>query len=297
MNIAFGAVIIVALLYPGILFRLLYLRGVDLIAVFRSADQGQLKKNRIQYYRDVSKSKFRIFGQAVWEQVIASLLPALVVHTLTIQLVSGFGRWYRHLPDYGLLYRILVADKLTDQAVGQLADSVPRFVGYFFAMLLVAGVLGIVSRQVVRRFYVDLSIKMLRFSSDWDYLLSGRVLGKSEQTLDVVWIHVLSETKEQSIIYDGFLWDYELSDSNGLDKIILFNVSKRSVHKQIRGFKHQQTGKLMSPAGEESVNREEFSYHDVEEIDEQLIVFPYSQVKNLTITYVDLNEVSAATEP
>ena len=40
------------------------------------------------------------------------------------------------------------------------------------------------------------------------------------------------------------------------------------------------------------MNREAFSYDESEEINEQLVVFPYSQLKNLTITYVDLDEVN-----
>ena len=292
MNIAFGAVVIIALLYPGVLFRVVYLRGIDIAGIVQPPTDSQLTKGQIQFNRNVSKSKFRIFGQAVWEQVIASLLPAFFVHIVTIQLVSGFGGWSSNLPDYGLLYRILVADKLDNGSIEQITASLSRFVGYFLAVLVVASGIGSMGRLLVKRYYIDLPIKLLRFSGDWDYLLSGRILGRSERTLDVIWIHVLSETKEQSIIYDGFLWDYELTDSNGLDRIILFNVSKRFIRKESSGFKHQQEGKLMRPAGEQYVNREEFTYDESEEINEQLVVFPYSQVKNLTVTYVDLDEVT-----
>lgn len=292
MNIAFGAVVIIALLYPGVLFRVLYVRGFDVRSVFRSSGDAPLGRGQIQYNRNVSKSKFRIFGQAVWEQVIASLLPAFFIHLLTIQLVSGFGYWERNVPNYGLIYRILVADKLDDASIDQITGSLPRFVGYFLSVLIVASGVGSLSRALIKRYHIDLSIKLLRFSSDWDYLLSGRILGKSEKTLDVIWIHVLSETKEQSIIYDGFLWDYELSDSNGLDRIILFNVSKRFIHKEVSGFKYQKGANFVSPSGEQFVNREEFSYDESEEISEQLVVFPYNQLKNLTITYVDLDEIN-----
>ncbi|MBO0930464.1 hypothetical protein [Fibrella aquatilis] len=294
MNIAFGAVVIVALLYPGVLFRVLYVRGFDVKGIFGASATVPLGKGQIQFNRNVSKSKFRIFGQAIWEQVIASLLPAFFVHLLTIQLVSGFGHWRVSVPDYGLVYRILVADRLDAAAIEQVTDSLPRFIGYFLALLVVASSIGAVCRTVVKRYYIDLFIKLLRFSSDWDYLLSGRILGKAEKTLDVIWIHVLSETKEQSIIYDGFLWDYELSDNNGLDRIILFNVSKRFIHKEISGFKYQQSANFDSPLGEKFSNKEAFSYDESEEINEQLVVFPYGQLKNLTITYVDLAEVIPA---
>ena len=265
MNAVFGALLIVVLIYPGIIARLAYISGIGRLNQQPVSPGVSAASPLAGFSANVSRNKFRIFRQAVWEQIIASLLPALFVHLATLLVLQLL--WFTPRPGFLLIYKILSSSPLSTLEFEQTAKSLIWFLAYFLGTLLVAMGLGLLFRAAVRRLYLDLRIRLLRFSNDWDYLLSGRVLGAGEKTLDLIWIYALCETKEQTIIYDGYLRDYELSEAtDGLDRLVLYDVSKRAFSKRIVSAKQTVVAGPTIPASETGQNDKSFQYEKVTDI-------------------------------
>lgn len=286
MNIAFSAVLIVLVIYPGILLRVVYVKGVALFMPFglKSNAEGASNSGLRRY---ANKNKFRFLRQGVWEQIIASILPAFFIHGLALGLTSWLGRE----PDPVIIYKVLTSQVLEQPEIKIVTASLPWFTSYFLITLLIPVVVATVLRFVVFQYNLDQRFDLLKFSNEWYYLLSGRVLQRSsnpipsvdtETEADLILIHALVETKEQSVVYNGFLWEYELTETNdGLDRIVLFEVSRRDMAKLILPLDTDDTAK-----------RELFELTESREIDEDLLILPFTQIKNLTITYVDLRRLT-----
>ena len=277
MNVVLSALVIILLLYPGIFFRSIYFRG-------RKAD-------------GVYRLKVNILRQPVWEQITASLVPALLIHFLCIVTTTLLNYLVDKQIDYRFLYAFLRNDSLPPAV--NLNGYLLNFFAYLCFAFTIAIVTGMMARTVVSNRRLDTKIPLLRFSNEWFYWLTGRILESDEKgqsrVVDLIAVHVLAETKENTIVYDGFLYDFVLSDlNNGLDRIVLVNASKSIYKKTARSSKQAVRMGIEQNTEENTLQSEYYERLEKREIQQEYLIIPYAQVRNLTITYIDL---ATLTEP
>lgn len=101
-------------------------------------------------------------------------------------------------------------------------------------MTLVAILLGVCLRLVVRYFSLDSRFEFLKFPNKWHYLFTGEYLNnedngwKYHQNIDFIKVDVLMNLGQETIIYSGKLEDYFLKTGGGLDRIIIKYPSKKT---------------------------------------------------------------------
>jgi hypothetical protein len=256
MNIALGAVLILLLLFPGILLRFAYLGG------------PYSRKN---------------LQTSLVDELLLSLIPAIVLQT------TGF--WFveyviRQDIDLGLLYQLITGPSPAfPQPIDfqRIEAALIFFSLYHLALFAIAVFLGRGIRQLVTRYNWDIRYHSLRFNNEWYYLLSGRIVdfpdmpGDSD-SIDLVLVDVLTETKEGSYLYCGVLQKYYLSPTQGLDRIYLSNVYRRLL-------KDDRTDQPADFAAKESDAR----YYTMPG---DLFVIPFAQIRNLNVTYYTLTEIA-----
>ena len=84
--------------------------------------------------------------------------------------------------------------------------------------------------------------------------------------VDFVWVDLMVQVNEGTIIYTGVLNDYVLSKENGLDRIYLSEVVRRYL-----GDDH---------------NKKRLEY----EMPGNFMVFPFDKVLNMNLTYYQIEE-------
>jgi len=94
------------------------------------------------------------------------------------------------------------------------------------AALVVGGTL----HGIVRFCQLDLRWERLRFNNEWHYLFSGEAwLYETDQATDIdfVFVSVVVEQGDDSILYWGLLSDYVFDRTGALDKIVLTDAQRR----------------------------------------------------------------------
>jgi hypothetical protein len=278
MNLVFGSLFLFILISPGLLFRFAYLQG------------------------SYAKLSFKV---SAVDEILWALIPAFLFHFI--------GLWYvehiLHIPvRLDLIYE-LVTGKETDFIF--VKSSLTTFIIYMAALLKGGAILGFLSRVIVRKLRFDLYWKFLRFGNEWYYLLSGEMLNlperesnerwytstvtyfrkvfKPKAQVELIQVDAVIKSSEGDLIYSGILKDYFLSKDNGLDRIYLSNVYRRS-------FKNDLQDEEKNPG---------FLARDTDEryyaMPGDFFVITYDKIQNLNITYylqdTTVEEVSDESSP
>ncbi len=170
------------------------------------------------------------------------------------QLVIGASQPLYH-PDFQLIER-----------------SIGPFLAYNLGLFSASLVLGYSVRRVVELLEWDIRFHGLRFNNDWYYLLSGHNKPGLVGKIEYIMVDTLVETKEGSYIYCGVLKEFFLS-KDGLDRICLTEVSRRKLIND-----QPQTDKPSSRDADER-------YY---QMPGDMFVIPYSQMKNINLSYYRL---------
>jgi len=247
MNIAIGALILLLLVFPGILFRFGYLNG------------PYSRKN---------------FQTSITDEIVLSLIPAFLIQSTAYIIIE---QWFGYDINLSLLFRMIADIKLIDPPeYNNIEHALVWFSVYNIITCIFGFLAGKVFRNMVYRFDWDIKFHSLRFNNEWYYLLSGRILdfphntGNSKE-IDFVRVDVLCESKDNTIIYCGILREFYLSKTEGLDRIYLTNVYRRKLEAD-------SPRELNVPLENEFDNRYYKMPGDV-------FIIPYSQVKNINISY------------
>lgn len=159
MNIAFSAVLIFALLLPGLIFLSAYRNG---IRSWISPDGGD------SLARDIA----------------GALIVAIVLHSTWIGLASQIG----YTIDFQSVLVFLTGYSeekagLFAKAIQSAANSSKQLAIYFLTLYCGAAALGFLLHSLVLRFRLDGRIPLLRHRNQWSHLLSGRLswFGELEQ--------------------------------------------------------------------------------------------------------------------
>jgi hypothetical protein len=203
MNLILGSILLFILISPGLIFRYSYLQGT------------------------YSKQTFKI---SAVDEIFWAVIPAFVFQLAGILVIIHFTIYQVRLDQ---LYQILTgADSEID--FNFILGSLPVFLLYILILIIIAAVLGLSARFMVRKLHLDLRYPFLKVNNEWYYLFSGEILdlldtpGESKN-VEMIQIDVLVSTGDGTMVYSGTLENYFLSKDNGLDRIYLSNVYRRKM--------------------------------------------------------------------
>lgn len=252
MNIAIGALVLLLLIFPGILFRYAYLSG------------PYSRKN---------------FQSSLSDEVVLSLIPAFLIQTLSYGILE-------------LIFKVNVDVSLVIRLVSQVSsvssaefDTIESSILFFSVYNIVTCSFGFLSGKLFRNFVAknnwDIKYHSLRFNNEWYYLLSGRIIdfpgnAGDSRNINMVRVDVLSESQGNTIIYSGILREFYLSKADGLDRIYLTNVYRRKLI-------DDSPRELTAPIEQEFDDR----YY---KMPGDIFVIPYQQIRNINITYYIIEE-------
>ncbi len=244
MNIALSTVFIFLVLLPGIVFRKFY------------------------YTEEFSKQYFK---QNFFSVFFSSFVPSALIHILLSGVVGIFG----YIVRLDLIGQMLTAKDFPENAFSNLQDNRIEVASYFIASVLIGLISGYFSKKIVRHFLWDTKYKLFRFRNAWHYIFSGEffdfprasfdLLEDEVENIDFVYVDALIESPEGSIIYDGALVDYELSNDGGLESITLKNAQRRMMN-----------------------DDDKKNYYD---IPGHILIIPYKSIINLNFSYYRLREI------
>lgn len=247
MNIAFSTILLFIFLLPGLSFR------------------------RFYYSDEFSKEYFK---QTFLEVFLTAFVPSIILQTLWYYLVQLIG----YQVDLILIGKI-ITNSVTSEYLLSLKNDFDEVVLYNLTLFLFSAAFGYYSKKGIRVRKLDRKYKMFRFQNAWHYILKGeffdfpRAAFDLEQDdvedIEVVFIDAVVETTEGSIIYDGLLVDYELSNKGGLDTISLKEVNRRYLKA-------------------DSQNTEEKNPNRYYNIPGHILVLKYEEILNLNFSYYKL---------
>lgn len=250
MNIAFSTLLLFFLLIPGILFRKFY------------------------YSEEFSKEYFK---ETFFGVFIATFLPSVIFQITWYFLVMILNFEVD-------LYTVadIISQKPDKNSFINLKNNSLNIIVYNITMFISAIVLGYSLKQTVRRYKWDRKFKFFRFQNSWHYILKGEFFDfpranmslekDTVEDIEFVFIDAIVEINNECYLYDGILVDYELSSDGGLKNISLTKAVRRKINDDsviIDGIK--------------SDNSE--NYYPIKG---HVLLFKYSEIKNLNFTYYTL---------
>lgn len=252
MNIAIGALVLLLLIFPGILFRYAYLSG------------PYSRKN---------------FQSSLSDEIVLSLIPAFFIQTVTYLLCELV---LKINIDISLLMRLVSQVSMIEKSEFEIIeDSILLFLVYNIITCSFGFLSGKIFRNLVAKNSWDIKFHSLRFNNEWYYLLSGRIIdfrnnARNSKKINMVRVDVLTESQGTTIIYSGILREFYLSKADGLDRIFLTNVYRRKLV-------DDSPRELTAPVEEEFDER----YY---KMPGDIFVIPYHQIRNINITYYVIEE-------
>lgn len=212
MNIALSAVIISILLIPPVVFYLSLYIG--------------------RFPRAIPK--FSLF-----EGILASAVVSLLIHAVAISFISGDIR-------FNILIKLLGGDlKNIENTINnnEVKQAVTDFACYNLILLLVMIVLGRVARYLLVYTGLHTSNQIFNLYNKWWYFFNGYYAETAE--FDLVFVDAVVDTKDGTIIYSGFLVNFE-TKSGELDRIYL----KDAVRREFKKYASDDSTQLINEPGE-----------------------------------------------
>jgi hypothetical protein len=254
LNFAFGVVLILFLLTPGIIFRIAFLKG--------------------PYAR-------KYFRQSVADEVFYSLVPAVLFQLIGLICISQ-----NYIIDYETLFYLLTNPPRNEHQIDFkiIQSSLPNFALYNFSLISASYILGYLLRKAISFLRLDVYLSFLKLNNEWYYILKGKILDTwddpyASNAIDFIQIDLLVENGNNMFIYSGILEEFYLSENNGLDRLVLYNVYRRTLENDLPDDLKKQSSILDKGTDERYYNMPGDSF-----------VVPYSEIKNMNITYLTLTK-------
>ena len=202
MNLAFPALFVLLLLLPGILLSYSYRRGF-----FRRSPitLGPIK-----------------------DEIGRGIVLAVFVHLVALCLSWLGGGWVPKVEAF-----LAVFADIGEVTPDTTAEEITSGFWYLITTNAAALVVGLVGHSIVRYWELDLQWERLRFNNEWHYLFSGEARKfprERKAGVDFVFVSVVVEQGEDSILYWGFLSYYFFDRAGTLDKIVLTDAQRRFLH-------------------------------------------------------------------
>ena len=133
----------------------------------------------------------------------------------------------------------------------------------------------------------------MQVSNEWDILFSGRILSDkdTQKKIEFIQIDAVVESSEGDIIYCGLLKEFRLNKTQGLDKIYLFPVYRRMLNQDLSkptGGETYNVTTTASPIYDTPIERFTSKGSDQRyyQMPGHYFIIPYSQIKNINVTYL-----------
>ncbi|MBL0741719.1 hypothetical protein [Chryseolinea lacunae] len=205
----------------------------------------------------------------ILDEVFWALFPSIIMHFLAYALLVGLERVFSFTFDL----KQLLSMALLQETGRQYADIFVSYLYYCTFVMSVSFFAGHASRKIIRGLKFDRKFKLFRFSNEWHYLLSGEFLDFPEvpdhpEQVSFKLVNALVSTGNQQVIYIGELIHFTLSDSGGLENIVLKDAKRRLLQDDLL---------------------ERNRYY---EIPGRYITIPYKTIVNINVRYFYLEEVT-----
>jgi hypothetical protein len=294
MNLALGVLVIFLIAIPGIVFRLTYLSS--------------------PYSR-------RTINTTAIDEIFNSLIPAFIFHALFILILEYCGKKV----DFQFIYNLLIGNS-NAKNIDELNDYLGSFLLYILANTIVNFGFAWTLRYLVLKYKWYKALSFLTIYNRWYAILKPEPGDNGNIS---VWLDLLVETKDASIIYRGFLTDFWLDKDGGIRELHFENVRRRvfkndeglgtpnaalntladegqkGIVPVAPGVNQQLTPpetnaeSTTSSTSEESAT-EELAPEEIQEIDNRYYYIPgehfiikYEDVLNMNITYYEEELISA----
>lgn len=243
MNFALGTVLILLIVFPGVAFRESFYSG----------------KYSRKYLR-----------KTIVDDLIWALVPSFFIHIVFITLSFAV---FPKGPDFVQLGKLIANSENFDSVSGGFSyvqDNFLYFVFYNILALAFGFIGGLLSNKLVLFARLDRRFTLLRFSNQWEYLMTGKCLDfpsyeGSSDYVDYVFVDVLTKANEKSIIYVGRLEEYYLGEQGKLDSLVLSSPKRR----------------LLEEDDNKAIETSEKYYS----IPSDLFIIPFSDIVNINLRY------------
>lgn len=254
MNLAPGVLVIFIIAIPGIVFRLTYLSS--------------------PYSR-------RTINTTAIDEIFNSLIPAFIFHALFILILEFCGKKI----DFQFIYNLLIGNS-TAKNVDELNSYLGGFLCYILLNTLVNFGAAWLLRYWVLRYKWYERFTFLTIYNRWYPILKPEA---TENGKISVWLDVLLETRDGSILYRGFLTDFWLDKSGGIKELHFENVRRRAFKQDIEEIKidTEATGDEPTEQGIQDVDKRYYY------IPGERFIIKYEDVRNMNVTYYEEELVDA----
>jgi hypothetical protein len=269
MSLAVGFLIIFLLAVPGIVFRVTYLS---------------------------SPYSKRNINTTALEEIYSSLIPAFIFHSISVLFLGILG----FNIDFQFIFNLLIANNAA-RDINKLNGYLSAFLLYMFINTVINFVFALLLRRLVLSRNLYKKYPVLSIYNKWYDILKPKSTGSQPIS---VWLDVLLETKNDMLIYRGFLTDFWLDKDGGIKELHMEDVRRRVLSRDEKAdpgyINDTAIGRVVnSNANQASVidesNKEVpsvFESEISEEIDEryyhipgEIFIIKYQDVKNMNITY------------
>jgi hypothetical protein len=223
MNIALGALIILLLLLPALFFRL----GIFMVR----GSVGPTAKGADKFSRELVKKNFiNILSKLNFSETLFffSIVP-LFLHVASLWVLSLF----RCQVDYDQLLNVFSSGVSIIRGDNNFPHELIGFLIYNIIEALIGFLLGWLFTYVIMS-KPDI-LRSLAGDNVWFKLFTGLLLKEEiREKVDNILVDVLSETKEATVIYSGFLEKFDVNESKQLEYITLNTATRRDVRQGLQ---------------------------------------------------------------
>jgi hypothetical protein len=256
MSLLLSSVLLFILVAPGLIFRFSYLQGT---------------------YAKVS------FKVSAIDEIFWALIPALFFQLTAVLMLENIFSFSIRID---IVYQLINGDSASGMDFQQIRRGFFPFLVYTAALIGISAASGRLVRFLIRHFKLDIRYRFFRLNNEWHYLFSGEILDfpgvpGDSRNIEIIQIDLLANTSEGSIIYSGILQDYFLSKDNGLDRIYLSHVYRRSLKDDL------------SHSDRTGAQQLDERYY---QMPGELFVIQYDQIINMNVTYHRFSLESEAAE-
>jgi len=277
MSLALGTLMILLLLLPALFFRI----GITALS---SRSFTQLK-NRISFPNALARRNLLfLLSKLNFSETLffLSIIP-IGIHCISLCVLQWFGKEI----DFMLLFNVLSSQKNVINNNLLFNERLISFLIYSLLINAIGFFTGLVITRVMLRSPKLISI----FTGENMYFLlfSGLLLDENKRKLiDIIFIDIVSETKEVSVIYSGVLEKFDiLPDKNELAYITLTDTTKRDLRKNniIEDNDHRRLTSYNSESGVAT------------SIAGKYFTVPGSKISTVNVTYMSLLTIDGPNGP
>ena len=240
------------------------------LAIFALALPGIILKNtyRNGFFWDRPRQAQPITEEVAYSLVLACALHAIFApmivkyfwpidfHAVAILLLGQYGKDSEHL----------------GSAVSAITSHPARVFLYFIALYAISAAIGYSAHALVRGLQLDRRVRFLRFDHQWHYLLHGEIAQFPEsnitmpESFDYIIVACVADTSAGTFLYVGILDTFYFNKAGELDLLVLTGAMRRPI----------------DPATEAEGKPDYFF------IDAEYLYLKYSEIRNVSISYVVL---------